>query len=265
MTKPPPTASVTRSIRAVQSLDPMVIRVYKDDRKGATAFFRNRFFLKTVLAALRELAKDPVEVFFHACSVGAEPYSFTIKAKEEGVTVRVDATDIEPNFVALAQKGLYPAGIVERMKDAEKKLFHIKGNTAVLDDSIRQKVTFLPAQSVMDPLPKTYDAVFAMNVLTYLTPAQQTQAIATMAASCRSYLCLTAFHPDTIKADIEAAGFEPVLTDQEVIHNFWGDRIREKAAEPGAEDYAWKVPPYNTDAPDYAWRYCAIFKRKTPL
>lgn len=239
-----------------------MLRVYKGDKKGATAFFRNRVFLETVIGLLRAVGDAP-GVLFHACSIGAEPYSFAAAAQAAGLDVAIDATDIEPDFIKAAQTAVYPARITERMTDGEKRWFDPAGQGQVaLSVLVREAVRFLPARSLADPLEDTYDAVFAMNVLTYLTPSAQTSAIATMAKSAKTYLCLTAFHPDTIKADIEAAGFEPVMENQAEIHNAWGDRVRAGGAQPGTPEYSWVVPPYNTDRDDYEWRYGAIFRRK---
>ncbi len=242
---------------------PLMLRVYKDDKKGATAFFRNRPFLDTITTRLKDLPDRPVQVLFHACSIGAEPYSFAATAQGAGLDVTIDATDIEPDFIEAARRGVYPAQITSRMRDDEKRLFADIGQGHVkLDDTVRDAVRFLPAMSLLDPPAKQYDAVFAMNVLTYLTPEAQTQAIATMARAAAKYLCVTAFHPDTIQADMQAAGFTPVLQDQQAIHDAWGDRVRAGGAKRGTPEYSWVVPPYHTGVPDYQWRYGAIFMRE---
>jgi len=244
--------------------DPLMLRVYKDDRKGATAFFRNRFFLNAIVARLAALEAKPVRVLVQACSIGAEPYSIAAVALERGLHIAIEATDIEPEFIAFAQRAQYPDAITVSMTAAEKKFFKPGGQGQVeADAALRATVKFLPPQSITHAMPGRYDATFAMNALTYVTPAEQTRAIATMAAATAYYLCLTAFHPDSIKSDIESAGFEPVMEDQASIHDGWGDRVRPGGAVPGTPEYSWMVPPYNMDCGDYAWRYCAIFRRKS--
>lgn len=242
---------------------PHMLRVYKDDKKGATAFFRNRPFLNTILKLMQKESDMP-SAFFHACSIGAEPYSFIAMAKMLMLDVSVEATDIEPKFIEVAKEGIYPNAILKGMLPAEKYWFNAKrGGKTQIKDEVRRKVKFQPPASVLEPLSKEYDTVFAMNVLTYLSPEEQTIAIVNMAKSARRYLCVTAFHPDQIRSDMEFAGFEPVPTAQEEIHNAWGDRVREGGAEPGTPGYSWIVPPYNTKAVDYDWRYSAIFTRRS--
>lgn len=245
-----------------QVLNPVMLRVYKDDKKGATAFFRNRPFLYKLLELTSKIDADQPEVLFHACSIGAEPYSFaaTVYAMEKNVAI--SATDIVPDFVGAAQAGCYPKSISKNMQENEKVFFDDIGNDQIkLKDEIRERVNFLPAASLSDARDDEYDVVLAMNVLTYLTPEAQTKAIAEMASYARHYLCLTAFHPDQIQSDVEAIGFEPVEDDIEKIHNAWGDRIRPVMPEPGTPEYSWMVPKFNTETPDYKYRYCAIFKR----
>ena len=243
--------------------DPLMLRVYKDDRKGATAFFRNRYFLNVLVARLAALAAKPVRLLVQACSIGAEPYSIAAAAHDRGLDLAIDATDIEAEFIAFAQRAQYPEVITASMTSPEKKFFKPVGQGQVeIDAAVRAMVRFLPAQSVLDPMPGSYDAIVAMNVLTYVTPAEQTRAIAAMAAATAHYLCLTAFHPDSIKSDIESTGFEPLMDDQALIHNAWGDRVRPGGAAPGMPEYSWMVPPYSVDCDDYAWRYCAIFRRQ---
>jgi chemotaxis methyl-accepting protein methylase len=243
--------------------DPLMLRVHKDDKKGATAFFRNRSFLNIFVTRLAALEARPVNVLLQACSIGAEPYSIAAVALDRGLDIAIATTDIEPEFIAFAKRAQYPEVVTASMMASEKKFFKPIGQGLVeVDAALRAKVKFLPAQSLTDPMPGTYDATLAMNVLTYVTPADQTRAIATMAAATTHYLCLTAFHPDSIKSDIESVGFKPVMDDQALIHNAWGDRVRPGGAVLGTPEYSWVVPPYNTDCDDYAWRYGAIFQRK---
>jgi len=85
-----------------------MLRVYHGDKKGATAFFRNRAFLEQVVNLLKNLDKKQARVLFHACSIGAEPYSFAAWSLLHGIDVMIDATDIVPDFVQAAREGVYP-------------------------------------------------------------------------------------------------------------------------------------------------------------
>jgi hypothetical protein len=109
-----------------------------------------------------------------------------------------------------------------------------------------------------------FDAVMIMNALTYVSAAEQTLAIRQAASQARSLLAFTAFHPDSIRADIEGTGFEPLMVNHEAIHNGWGDRLAAGPVDRSSSAYSWKLPPYDRGHADCAWRYGAIFRRCEP-
>lgn len=243
--------------------DVFMLRVYEGDKIGVTAFFRNRPFIDTFFRLLTRETRTP-RIFIHSCSVGAEPYSMAAAAENLGVDLEIETSDIEPKFLETARKGEYPADILTPMTEAERRWFVSAGPDRVqVKDQLRRRIKFLPPMSVLDPLPSTYDAVLAMNVLTYVGPTLQGEAISTMARSSRHLLCLTTFYPDTIKADLTAADFYPVEVNLEAIHVGWGERIKRptEVPRPGTRDKSWMLPPYDRNAPDAEWRFCAIFRR----
>jgi hypothetical protein len=74
-------------------------------------------------------------------------------------------------------------------------------------------------------------------------------------------LVLTAFHPDTIEADLVRNGYRPVLRDLEAIHNAWGDRVTpDDPPAPGSDRYSWALPRFST-VPGYEFRFCAAFEK----
>lgn len=241
--------------------DPVMLRVYEGDKKGATAFFRNRPFLQTIHGLVDDLDRHSARVLFHACSIGAEPYSFAAMASEPN-KLTILAADAEESFLATAREGVYPADVLVGMTSEERSVFEVIGDRAQVKATVRNRVQFLPQASLLDFNPsERFDVVFAMNVLTYLTPTQQTEAIRNMAGYAKSYLCLTAFHPDQIRSDVEAVGFAPYLARLEQIHGAWVERIQPTAPARGTPEYSWVLPPFETTTQDYQWRYASIFRR----
>jgi len=248
---------------------PVMIRAYSGVNKGATAFFRNRPFLRTLATELGQRCPERPRVFFHACSIGAEPYSLAIWYLNDAASTgrpapAIFATDIAPAFLEMARAAQYPRSILTGMTDKERRWFEPAANGLVrVSAAVRKLVEFAPPQSFMNPLGgDLYDAVLAMNALTYVTPAEQTQAIRTMAGSARHLLGLTAFHPDTIRADIESIGFAPVLAGQREIHGGWGDRCVAVSPPAGTPEYSWQLQHFDTALPDREFRYCSLFARK---
>ena len=249
--------------------DPVMIRAYSGASKGATAFFRNRPFLRALATELGQRCLGRPRVLFHACSVGAEPYSFAIWCLNEAAGTgrpvpAIVATDIAPAFLATARAAQYPRTVLAGMTEEERRWFEPAADDLVrVSTAVRELVKFVPPQSFMNPPGgDDYDAVLAMNALTYVTPAEQTQAIRAMAGSARHLLGLTAFHPDTIRTDIESIGFAPVLAGQREIHGAWGDRCVAIAPPAGSLEYSWQLPHFDTAVPDRAFRFCSLFARR---
>jgi chemotaxis methyl-accepting protein methylase len=234
----------------------MMLRPRSGNLRGATEFFRNRPLVHTLLDLLS--GQPNIKVLFHACSIGAEPYSFAAMCQLRGIkNVGIHATDISPEFLEFARKAQYPATAADDMSAEEKTCFDISAGQLCPVVSIRDAVSFLPACSFVDSIfPEPYDVVFVSNALTYVTPAEQKMAIANVSRYNTGYLVLTAFHQQTIKSDLIASGYGPVPDKLEEIHNSWGDRIT-KDAPP---DHSWMLPPFSKIT-DYEYKYCALFRK----
>jgi len=202
---------------------------------GVTDFFRNQAFLETLADLLRDL--DRPRVLFHACSVGAEPYSFAIVWSDRiGTSIEIEATDIEPEFLKLALGFEHP----------------------LLTEQIRAMVTFLPACSVTTfSSGKTYDAVICMNALCYLTPDEQVRAVGQMSSQASRYLCVSAADPKSLERAIREANMRPVWKNWLAIYYGWRERL---SLRPRGK--AWKLPyiPFLLAH----WRYAgtSIFARE---
>jgi len=246
-------------------IEPVMIRVYDGAQRGATAFFRNRPLLDRLVAELRERAGPSPRVFVHACSIGAEPYSLALRCRHLSgppMTPTITATDLNPSFLEAARAGVYPEVVLEGMTAEERSWFEPAGTGEVrVPDATRRQVEFLPPRSFLDPLDARYDAVLLLNALTYVSPAEQSLALQHAAAASRHLLALTAFHPDTIRADLGSAGFEPVLEDQRLIHEAWGDRLAPHPVPEDRPEYSWRLPPFDTAVPDRTYRFCSLFAR----
>jgi hypothetical protein len=249
---------------------PSLYRVYAGGHHGTTAFFRNRPFLETLAVLLAEGDPPLVRVFVHACSVGAEPYSLAMWCRQRAWplaprNIEIVASDIEPAFLETARQGVYPREVLDPLTDEERSWFVDVSDGVRVPDSARELVRFLPPMSFVDGDPgEGFDAVLIMNGLTYVTPEEQRRAILLASRRARRVLGLTAFHPDTIKADVIEAGFAPVDRALPEIHAGWGDRVTGAAIDPGTPNYSFQLPPFSADVPEYRYRFCALFERAAP-
>lgn len=246
---------------------PLMLRAYNKGNKGATAFFRNRPFLDTFCESVLKQKKSPCRVLVHASSVGAEPWSLALWWAHKilplsGVGIEIFATDLDSDFLTIAQNGVYPKEILSGMSAEEMSWFDLTEHAVKIPDAIRPSVRFLNAMSFVDgQVDLPFDAVLIMNALTYVSPAEQSLALQKAAASACRVIGATAFHPDTIRADLEPLGFEPCATAHRQIHEAWGDRLVGHPITPGTPEYSWQLPPYDTETPDAAWRFASLFVR----
>ena len=242
----------------------MMLRCYANGHTGTTAFFRNRPLL-TELMALLAPARVPVRVLFHACSVGAEPYSLALwwrhhAPPDAADSLAIEATDIDPEFLETARRGVYPISVLDSLSARERSWLAPHADGVQVPACVRSMVRVLPPMSFVAPaLIGRYDAVCIMNALTYVTPGEQRQAIVTAGRHARRVVALTAFHPDTIAEDVSAAGLMPWSGQQRAIHEAWGDRLVDGPVPPESPYYSFQLPRQMADVPDAAARYGALF------
>lgn len=248
---------------------PVMLRVYEGENIGSTAFFRNRPLLQTLAGLVASSGRSSLDVLIHACSVGVEPYSLAMFIRlvglDRSVRLRIRATDVNGAFLEAAREGIYPVAVMSGLTERERLFFEMVDDDRVrVIDEVRRSVDFLPAASFVDFQPEDrFDVVFVLNALTYVSPEQQAESVARIASYNDWLLVTSAFHPDTIDRDLATAGYIPVETNAELIHDAWVERRRAVAPPPGSREYSWVLPPYRHDREHLA-RQCAIF-RKGPM
>ncbi len=249
---------------------PVRLRPVTDQSIGTTAFFRNRPLLEALCERIDALDAAPITVLFHACSIGAEVYSFLIALRLHPTLaardVRVVACDIEPSFVEFARAAVYPRAIVDGMSSDERAFFEEVDaqNVRVVDD-LRALVSFAPAASFVDfTTPDEFDIVFLLNALLYVPGAQQSIALDQVSAYNRSLLVTTGFHFDRIRGDMQRNGYRPVGDCARAIHDAWLDRRRDATNPgeviPGKIYHTWSLPPFS-EVDDVEYVYCALFEK----
>lgn len=248
---------------------PVRLRPSANRRIGTTAFFRNRALLNRVLAEMKASRRESFTVLFHACSIGAEVWSFVAAYLSDPDLARrpliCHATDLEPSFVAFAQRARYPAQVAVGMTDAERACFRLENNEVSPVPALQERVRFLPAASFVGFVPdRTYDVIFLLNALVYVDGPTQSRVMREIGAANSGWLVTTGFHADGIEADLRAAGYQPVTEDAEAIHNGWTDRRVDSTGTetvPGLIYHPWSLPPFSRDVPGWDWRFCAVFRR----
>lgn len=252
--------------------DALRIRPVDGDLIGTTAFFRNRAFLEQFGAEIAAMAPAarPVEIFIHACSIGAEVYSLAIHLQSNfpKLAFNIGSTDLSPGFVQFAARARYPVKILEGMSEIERAFFERIGDGVVaLNAATRACVTFEPPVSFVEFAPqRRYDAVSLCNALVYVDAAAQARAIDRIAGYNAAVLALTGGHHATVAKDLSRNGYRPVMARFKAIHAGWRDRQRpagwrrDAPLPPNihADPYLGPID----DAPGWRYRHGALFRKQ---
>jgi len=252
-------------------MNPVRLRPTTRNSIGTTAFFRNRILFKTLLEELKACNLSEVKVLFHACSIGAEVYSFVIQYYVGGYdryfNLHVEATDYEKEFVDYAVRGEYPLQVVQGFKGEEIRFFDANKNVLTIKNKVKGHVHFLNAKSFTEyETEKKYHVVFLLNALVYVEGEMQSNVIDAVSKYNSDFFVTTAFHMDRIKDDLQRNNYSPVLTNQSEIHDSWKDRrTNGEFGQLAPGIYAdWRLPEFSK-VDDFEYRYCSIFKKRLPI
>lgn len=255
---------------------PYRIKVRDGDFIGTTAFFRNNPLYETLIDLMRESGRKTFKIMMHACSVGAEAYSFIAYLRNKNVLddidVHITATDAAANFVAYAKKGIYPSAIKEKMSTEERSVFLSLGKETshvAIDPELHKRITFIDPVSYVDfETDENFDMVFNTNALIYVSAEEQAETIRKVASYNDFLFVCTGFYLETIKDDMVQNGYEPVLTNIKEIHNAWDGRIidekefEKEYGEPFDHTKNRAYVPAFSEIEDYQYKYCSIFRKK---
>jgi len=112
-------------------------------------FFRERDVFRcldeTVLPMLRVLAEPgPVEIWSAGCAGGEEAYTLAIAAKRRGISVRIVATDWDPQQLRRAREARYAPGTLKDLPATwRSSAFERQGEELVLREELRESVELL--------------------------------------------------------------------------------------------------------------------------
>lgn len=162
----------------------------KDLLINVTSFFRDRkvfdFLAETTIPELvREHAPDqPLRIWIAGCSTGEETYSLAMLFREQILAARPNlklqlfASDIDPDAVAIAREGVYPAAIEADVSPERLARFFNKEDRGyrVLPE-LREAVVFTVQDVLTDPPFSRLDMISCRNLLIYLGPEAQAKVV----------------------------------------------------------------------------------------
>ncbi len=172
---------------------------------GVTSFFRDPDYFDVLKdRVIYDLVKnaspvDQIRVWVAGCSTGEEAYSIAILFAEviEDIGVRRDvkifATDLDADSIAVAARGIYADNIIEDVSAGRlSKFFSRKGNHYIVGHEIRKMIVFAQHNVFQDPPFGKLDLISCRNLLIYFQNILQRNlfAIFHMALKDRGYLFL---------------------------------------------------------------------------
>lgn len=133
--------------------------------------------LPTLVKAARE--KRRVRIWSAGCSAGQEPYSlaFTVLelCPEAGkLDIRILATDVDPQILARAEAGIYPAEERKALPEAARRLTDPVEGGFSIGAKARELVRFGELNLMLDwPMRGSFDIIFCRNVAIYFDKPTQ--------------------------------------------------------------------------------------------
>ncbi|HEU5382878.1 MAG TPA: chemotaxis protein CheB, partial [Ktedonobacteraceae bacterium] len=160
-----------------------------------TSFFRDEAaFEALTLHAFPAIVQDlapgvPIRIWVPGCSTGEEVYSLAIclleflEERALAPPIQFFATDINPQTIAQARSGIYPATALASVSPERRERFFLPVDRARetfrIDQSIRERCVFARHNLVNDPPFSHLELISCRNVLIYLGPGLQQKVIQT--------------------------------------------------------------------------------------
>ncbi|OHD39315.1 MAG: hypothetical protein A2015_07715 [Spirochaetes bacterium GWF1_31_7] len=155
---------------------------------NVTNFFRDIVAFKVLDEEIIDpiyTKKNPhenIRVWVPGCSTGEEAYSIAILFQEKkekqkkDIEIKIFATDIDTQALAVATEGNYPATISNYV--SKKQLEHYftlnrEGNTYKINNEIRNTIVFSEHNFIKDPPFSKIDIISCRNSLIYMTKELQ--------------------------------------------------------------------------------------------
>jgi len=198
-----------------KTISEMISRVLRDEdffsrlvrnfSISVTEMFRDPFVYRVIRSEVAPMLRTwpHVKAWVAGCATGEEVYSLAIVLKEEGVYDRstIYATDFNDFSLEHAREGIYE---IDKLQEATQNYqqaggkasfadyYHARYDAAVLEPSLRERITFANHNLVTDGVFGEMQLVFCRNVLIYFNRELQNRALRlfTESLSHGGFLCL---------------------------------------------------------------------------
>jgi chemotaxis methyl-accepting protein methylase len=264
-----------RDLHAVQAygrwLHVLTSRDADREMSVGTLFLRNRPALELMRRLFAERPQgSSVRVAVLGCSAGVEVYSilWTLRHARPDLTILVDAVDISPEVLAIAEEGVYGPqtaetvheSVFERLTEAELlEMFDWNGDQGRVKPLLKEGITWRVGDAADPRLLEELglkDLVVANNFLCHMDPPSAEQCLRNFAqlTSPGGYLFVSGVDLDVRTNVAIDLGWEPVPELMAEIHD--GDPLV-RADWPW---HWWGLEPLDRSRKDWQTRYASVFR-----
>ena len=268
-----------RDLRGVQAygrwLHVLTCRNAKREMFLGTLFLRNRPALELMRSLTVQARGSTMRMAVLGCSVGVEVYSilWTLRRDRPDLKIAVDAVDISPEVLAIAEEGVYGpetsetvhASIFQCLTEAERReMFDWEGEQARVKPWLREGVAWRLGDASDPRLVEelgTADFVVANNFLCHMDASGAERCLRNLAGLVKpdSYLFVSGVDLNVRTKVALDLGWEPVVELLAEIHD--GDPLV-RADWPSEW---WGLEPLDRKRPNWQTRYAAVFRvREAP-
>ena len=235
-----------------------------------TLFLRNRPALELMRRLAVKRRGSTLKMAILGCSVGVEVYSilWTLRRDRPDLEIAVDAVDISPEVLAIAEQGAYGpqtseavhASIFQPLTDAERReMFDWEGEQARVKPWLREGVAWRLGDAsdpgLVDELGAA-DFVVANNFLCHMDPSAAERCLRNIAGLVKpdSYVFVSGVDLNVRTKVALDLGWEPEVELLAEIHD--GDPLV-RADWPFEW---WGLEPLDRKRPDWQTRFASVFR-----
>lgn len=236
-----------------------------------TLFLRNRPALDLMRRLTAERPRgSTIRIAVLGCSAGVEVYSilWTLRRHRPDLNIAVDAVDISPDVLTIAEEGVYGpqtseavgASIFQRLTETERReMFDWEGEQARVKPWLREGIAWrvgdVSDPSLIEEL-GAMDLVVASNFLCHMDARTAERCLRNFVrlATAGGYLFVSGVDLDVRTKVALGLGWAPVLDLIAEIHD--GDPLV-RADWPCQW---WGLEPLDRTRPDWQTRYASVFR-----
>ncbi|MFC4871973.1 CheR family methyltransferase [Negadavirga shengliensis] len=130
---------------------------------------------------------SPIKIWVVGCATGQEAYSIAILVYEcleemkKSMEVKIFASDIDKEALAIASKGSYPESVANEISEERlSKFFYREGDRYNIKEAIRNMLIIAEHDITKHPPYYKLDLISCRNLLIYLNPDLQKKILATL-------------------------------------------------------------------------------------